>query len=768
MFRRLFQMLVFAASFAAFFACHHEVRSSAVPSTPPPRDGGPTSAERIPIGSDDVVRGNTLAYVTLVVFSDFVSSGCKSAVPVIDKVRDAYPVDILRVVYKNAPSPNAPQAKFAATVGQGVHASRGIVGFLKYRELAAKETQTPIGPAQIRQWALGAGLTPQELDRGLEAGAWAEKVEKDIALARRVGVAEPPMSFVNGVALSASASPEALKSAVEVELAKAKSLEESGVARADIYERAVAANLFAPGGSREDNELLDPKAVWRVPLGSSPVRGKPTALVTIVAFSAFDCPTCQKTAQALEKISSSFSSRVRVVWKDGPPPSHMRVHPSVYLARAARAQKGDTGFWDMHDRIFAREHLEDSDLEMLTRAAELDPKVILPMVKAQSSKRDVEADQELAEDLEITVSPQLFVNGRRLIGEQTYERLAQMTEEEIKKAEGILRSGIEPTALYDWFIKDGQPSEPVRKNVPIGPYSPWKGAGSGPVVIQVFSDFQCGPCRRADTYLEEVVKQNPGVVKVVWRDLPMSQHLAEPIAAEAAREAFVQKGTEGFWRMHDRLNATPTTLTREDVETHAKAIGLDIDKLRKALDNHVHKIAIEFDERTAAENGIVSTPTLVIGPWVIAGGSNGPRVKKLVNGQISEAPRAPVANGGGGGRDTPRPIPGAGSKFNVVDLAVGRGAEAKAGDEVAIHYRARLLDGTEVESTYRRGPHSFRLGSGSAIAGWNRAIPGMRVGGKRRATIPPELAFGNHGMGKAIPPNAVLVFDIELVRVGSE
>jgi protein-disulfide isomerase len=128
------------------------------------------------------------------------------------------------------------------------------------------------------------------------------------------------------------------------------------------------------------------------------------------------------------------------------------------------------------------------------------------MVKAQAAKRDVEVDQELSEDLEVTVSPQLFVNGRRLIGEQSYERVSSMVEEEIKKAEAILRSGIEPQALYEWFIKDGQPAEPLKKTIPFGPNSPWKGAAQGPVVIQAFSDFQCAQCRRVDAYLEEVAK----------------------------------------------------------------------------------------------------------------------------------------------------------------------------------------------------------------------------------------------------------------------
>jgi FKBP-type peptidyl-prolyl cis-trans isomerase len=69
------------------------------------------------------------------------------------------------------------------------------------------------------------------------------------------------------------------------------------------------------------------------------------------------------------------------------------------------------------------------------------------------------------------------------------------------------------------------------------------------------------------------------------------------------------------------------------------------------------------------------------------------------------------------------------------------------------------------DSTARRGPFTFTLGAGNVIQAWDRGIVGMRVGGRRRLTVPPELAYGNHGLGTSIPPNAVVVFEVELVAV---
>jgi len=102
----------------------------------------------------------------------------------------------------------------------------------------------------------------------------------------------------------------------------------------------------------------------------------------------------------------------------------------------------------------------------------------------------------------------------------------------------------------------------------------------------------------------------------------------------------------------------------------------------------------------------------------------------------------------------------------IADLKIGEGAEAKNGNNVFVHYTGRLLDGTKFDSSLDRGePLSFILGQGQVIPGWEQGILGMKVGGKRKLTIPPALAYGERGAGGVIPPNSTLVFEVELVEV---
>jgi peptidylprolyl isomerase len=106
------------------------------------------------------------------------------------------------------------------------------------------------------------------------------------------------------------------------------------------------------------------------------------------------------------------------------------------------------------------------------------------------------------------------------------------------------------------------------------------------------------------------------------------------------------------------------------------------------------------------------------------------------------------------------------SGLRITDLVVGEGAEAASGQNVVVNYRGTLENGTEFDKSYGRGPFSFPLGAGRVIRGWDEGVAGMKVGGKRRLVIPPELGYGSRGAGGVIPPDATLIFDVELVRVG--
>lgn len=102
----------------------------------------------------------------------------------------------------------------------------------------------------------------------------------------------------------------------------------------------------------------------------------------------------------------------------------------------------------------------------------------------------------------------------------------------------------------------------------------------------------------------------------------------------------------------------------------------------------------------------------------------------------------------------------------IEDLAIGRGPEARGpGQFVTVHYTGWLESGSEFDSSRRGDPFGFPLGVGYVIPGWDQGVAGMRVGGKRRLTIPPHLGYGEQGAGGIIPPNAVLVFEVELIEV---
>ena len=115
-------------------------------------------------------------------------------------------------------------------------------------------------------------------------------------------------------------------------------------------------------------------------------------------------------------------------------------------------------------------------------------------------------------------------------------------------------------------------------------------------------------------------------------------------------------------------------------------------------------------------------------------------------------------------KDAPVQTMESGLKYQ--DIKVGTGAEAEAGKHIYVHYTGSLVNGAVFDSSVKRGsPFDFQLGSHAVIRGWDEGIAGMKEGGKRKLLIPAALGYGHRGNGTAIPPNAELVFEVELLKV---
>jgi protein-disulfide isomerase len=235
-------------------------------------------------------------------------------------------------------------------------------------------------------------------------------------------------------------------------------------------------------------------------------------------------------------------------------------------------------------------------------------------------KQVVDADQNLATDVEARGTPHFFVNGRRLSGAQPLESFERLVDERLAAARALVRSGVPRAKIYETTLKDARgPAPPPTKSVQAPSAStPSRGAKNAPVVIQVFSDFECPFCARVTPTLEQVEREFRGRVRIAWRHLPLPFHKKARLAAAAATEAFAQGGSTKFWKMHDLLFADQKHgLDRDRMINHARTLGLDVARFTAALDDGRHDTVIDGDLAIADRASIRGTPGFVInGYWV--------------------------------------------------------------------------------------------------------------------------------------------------------
>jgi protein-disulfide isomerase len=608
----------------------------------------------VPISSKDPMVGKRDALITIVQYSDFQCPYCSRVEPTMDQVRSTYG-DKVRVIWKNNPLPFHNNAKPAAEAAQGAFALGGNDAFWKWHDTAFKN-QGALGADSYVKWATDAGVKDiAGFKAGLDSHKWADKVDADLNAGKAAGVQGTPAFFVNGIFINGAQPFDNFKKTIDQELAKAQAKLAAGTPKNRIYVEMSKENKKNAPAAKEDDaeEKEDTRTVFKVPVGSSPQLGSPNALVTIIEFSDFQCPFCSRVEPQLKSVRDKYGDKVRLVWKNEPLPFHPAAPPAAEAAMEVRAEKGDKGFWDVHDRFFAAQkdlmNGKDANIDGIVKIA-TDAGASADKVKAaiagSTHKKEIDADNELSQDFQASGTPHFFINGRRLVGAQPVEKFEKIIDEEIKKAQDLISKGTKPSEIYEALIKDGKGVPPPEmKDVPanLPANDPARGNLSGKVTIHEWSDFQCPFCSRVEPSVASVMKDYGDKIKFVWHDLPLPMHADAPLASQAGREAFKQKGPGAFWAIHDKMFANQQHIKRDDLDGYAKELNLDMDKWKAALDGSTHTAEIEADKTAAGSDNISGTPAFLIAPagakqgYYISGAQDYGKFKKLIDRALAEA-----------------------------------------------------------------------------------------------------------------------------------
>jgi protein-disulfide isomerase len=292
-------------------------------------------------------RGARDALVTIVEFADFECPFCAEAEKTVDELLRRYPSD-LRIVFKHFPLELHRRARPAATLALLARARQGDRGFFA-AAAALFARHGRLEDSELRDVGKRLGLGDAEVERALTREPYRAAIDADLALGAELEVEGTPQFFVNGTRLGGALPREDFAAVVESELAKARAMVTGGVPRARVYDTVVSA---ATGPVPEEKHVPPPTA-------ASPTRGPAQAPIEIQVFADFQCPFCRRGEATLGELERAHPGQIRVVWRNLPLANHRHARAAARAALEAFAQRGNQGFWRMHDLLLSAQDGED-------------------------------------------------------------------------------------------------------------------------------------------------------------------------------------------------------------------------------------------------------------------------------------------------------------------------------------------------------------------------------------------------------------------------
>jgi protein-disulfide isomerase len=411
-----------------------------------------------------------------------------------------------------------------------------------------------------------------------------------------------------------------------------------GIGRATSSIGSAKPDARAQGPAQPQRPPVKPDAtVWRIPVDGSPINGSPDALVTLVEFSDYQCPYCSRAHLTIQQVQKEYGNKLRVVMKEFPLSMHPQARGAALAALAAGAQGK---YWEMHDKLFSNQRMLDQvSMEGYARELGLD----LGRYKADLANprlaEIIERDTELGSGVGVTGTPAIFINGRRLPGgAASIESFRSLVDEELGKAEGMVRSGTPANQVYARIIEKGQapsgPKTPTVRKVDSPADAPASGPAFAKVTIVEWSDFQCPYCVKAAPTVEALRQAYGKDLRLVFRNLPLPMH---PNARPAAQAAIAAHAQGKFWPMHDRLFADSSGLDRAGLERTAASLGLDMKRFRADFDSAETKARIDADMAAASAAGVRATPSFFVNGRLFEGAPPLEQFKAEIDKEIAKA-----------------------------------------------------------------------------------------------------------------------------------
>ncbi len=391
------------------------------PVAPPPPD---TTVWKVPVGKSPST-GPANALVTVVEFSDFECPFCKKGHKTVQELLRRYPGKI-RVVFKHQPLPFHHRAMPAALFATEARAQRGDKGFWEAAQLLF-DAAPRLADEDLVALAATMKLNVARVKAALSKQTHKAAIEADMDLAQDVSATGTPAYYINGRKLSGAQPIEKFQALIDAELRAAEATVSAGTPAAGVY-----AELIKHGASGKPL----PVAASTPGFGKdNPSKGPTKAPVTVQVFSDFQCPFCSRVLPTLAQVEKKYAGRVRIVWRNMPLSFHGDARLAAQAAMEAHAQKGDGGFWKMHDLLFANQSsLDRSSLESHAKKLGLDMLKFRAALEASVHEPVIAADEAAAKSAGVSGTPSFIVNGYSLSGAQSLRAFEKVIDRALEDA----------------------------------------------------------------------------------------------------------------------------------------------------------------------------------------------------------------------------------------------------------------------------------------------------------------------------------------------